>query len=216
MKKTSKLFALLLALSLVALSFTGCFKQKPDAFVEDVLKGVQEYDEDTISTYFPDNDLESQLASGEGEDDLQLTDEQNATLKEIIKTMCTGMTYEIKETTQDGNSATVQVAITNKDLTAVMNAMLSEVFSAALASAFSSDEEMSDEALTTLMIDSIKKNLASDSISTVTTTVDLKLIYQDKAWTIQNRDELETAIMGGFNAETWAEGINQATESITS
>ena len=180
-------------------TFTGCSGESPEQAVTNAIEAIKEMDQDKLSKYIEYDELVNT------DDSAELTEQEEEQAKSIFK----NLEYEIKSSTEDGDTAVVNTDITNIDMGVVFSEMFMEMFSRAFDDAFSSDpmtEEETDEMMLNLMAELMEKH----KDTTVTNTVSIKLNKVDNQWKIEMDDELQNALMGNlFNV---VESMNEAFE----
>ena len=111
------------------------------------------------------------------------------------------LTFEILSSTEEGDTATVKVSITNVDMANAMSQAISEMISLAFAGL--SEEELEQKS-TEAMISAI----ANNKDTTYTKEVDISLVKGENNWLIVPDNDLADAITGGL--VSYAENINEA------
>lgn len=177
--------------SAMILSLVGCSGSSP---------------ENTVSGYldsFKDGKVEEAVEYVKGEIDIQdendsteVFDSENPEVDEAMKKAYSKLTYEILDSTVDGDNATVKTEVTAPNLGVVMTELLQEVMPLAFASAFSEDAEDDDmdELMDTMFID----KLNSEDLSMVTKTVNINLVKENDEWLIEVDDALLNALTGNL------------------
>jgi len=185
----------------LAFAFTGCSGESPEQAVTNAIEAIKEMDQEELSKYIEYDELINT------DDSTEMTEQEEEQAKSIFK----NLEYEIKSSTEDGNTAVVNAEITNIDMGIVFSEMFMEMFSRAFEDAFSSDpmtEEESDEMMQELMTELMEKH----KDNTVTNTVAIKLNKVDNQWKIDLDDEFQNALMGNlFNV---VESMGEAFEGL--
>ncbi|WP_409228806.1 DUF5105 domain-containing protein [Gudongella sp. SC589] len=182
-------------------TLTGCSGESPEQAVTNAIEAIKDMDQEELSKYIEYDELINT------DDSTEMTEQEEEQAKSIFK----NLEYEIKSSTEDGNTAVVNAEITNIDMGIVFSEMFMEMFSRAFEDAFSSDpmtEEESDEMMQELMTELMEKH----KDNTVTNTVAIKLNKVDNQWKIDLDDEFQNALMGNlFNV---VESMGEAFEGL--
>lgn len=99
--------------------------------------------------------------------------------KELIKSIVSKFSYKVISSSEQGDSATVKVQITNRDLSGVLKQLITAGVKGNV-----------DESTLVELINKTDKTKQFD--------VDIKLKYQDDQWKIDMTQDLLNAIAGGF------------------
>ena len=98
--------------------------------------------------------------------------------------------WKINSVEQEGDNATVEVEITNKDFQKIISNSMQK----ALASAFNG-EDMSDETVSNYLIE----ELQDDSVGTTTVTRTIQMVKQDGKWGVTDAKSLIEALLPGLS-----------------
>lgn len=185
-----RVLSAILAVALM-LSIAACGKRPaPDKVIDETLEALQTLDRDTI--------LEIYNLSGEAE---PLSDEELNEVMAVLELLLGNMSYTMGETVVDekAGTATVNVSITNTD----MSDLLARYMTAALEYAFKyaflpAEQQPTDEEVTQAMYDMLKEMIASPDNKTVTITVDVPMVLENDEWVVQDSLLFSDAIFGGM------------------
>lgn len=187
-----KFLAFLTTLAMV-FAFVGCSGgESPETAVTNYLTAFQNLDLETIDKYT--NDTSETIDTA----DDAISDLEN---EETGKAFVENLTFEILSSTEEGDTATVKVSITNVDMANAMSQAISEMISLAFAGL--SEEELEQKS-TEAMISAI----ANNKDTTYTKEVDISLVKGENNWLIVPDNDLADAITGGL--VSYAENINEA------
>jgi len=186
-----KILVLILMVSCIFLSLTGCGgdkKETPEEAVTNALNAVKNLDKENISKYFGTDNVFN-------EDEKEQQDEEFT--EEYTKLFVEKLTFKILSSDIDGENATVKTEITNIDAMKALQKYLEEAFTEALSSAFQQNE-LTDEELEKKSEEKYIEILKRDDIGMATTTVDIKLTENGDSWKLNLDEELQNAILGGL------------------
>lgn len=193
----SRSFAILLALCIV-IGVTGCGAKRESAetVVGKALDAAKEYDTEEISKYWGDGDLGSDSDGELGE--------------ETVKAILGGITYEIVDSKETEDTATVEVKISNVDMSNILTEVVADVFPTLLAEAFKPQaEQMTEEESNKLFSDKLTELLQRTDNQQATNTVTVELTLEDDAWVISGEtDAAVDAMLGGVHS--FAEAMTEA------
>lgn len=173
-----KLTCILLALLLV-FSFGACSKKSPEDVVKSTFDDLINAEEEAIATYF-----DSEVANM-NQEEMQL----------LSQYFFPKMTYNVLESTIDGETAIVKAEITTVDLYVVMNNLFVKAFSFAFTPEAAT---MTQEQIDQVMVNFFAEELKVESPAMMTFTVDIPLAMVDGEWQIQESDALTNALCGGL------------------
>ena len=174
-------------------AFVGCSGgESPETAVTNYLTAFQNLDLETIDKYTNDTSETTDTA------DDAISDLEN---EETGKAFVENLTFEILSSTEEGDTATVKVSITNVDMANAMSQAISEMISLAFAGL--SEEELEQKS-TEAMISAI----ANNKDTTYTKEVEISLVKGENNWLIVPDNDLADAITGGL--VSYAENINEA------
>lgn len=192
-----RLLAVLLAAAVAcsAAALAGCSNTDED--VRDAL--TQGIEEDIAQL----TELSSETAASLFASDYT-TDLQNAgvDLVSVYGPLFSDLTYTVDDVQVDGDSATVTLTVTNKDLTTALqnytatisNELATSVGREALAA-------LDDSELTQHLAEVLTACLEDASLGTTTTTVELSYSRSGNTWTLEDGTALTTALLGGLDID---------------
>ncbi len=190
MKKLSKIFALMLSLSVLLLSLTACGsdpKKEAEAAVTKTFDELKALDDSVYDQYFGANGIAS---LGLTEDDSQ------EDFKKFIKTIVDNLSYKIVSSEEvDKDNVIVKVDITAIKMETVMIAFQDKILE------FASSEEsqnISPEDAVKKSLELLLETISQPNLETITTTVDLNVTKNDNNWEVPISEELINAIYGGM------------------
>lgn len=181
-----KALAVLLVLCL-CLSLTACGAEKPERAVENLLEAIKIYDQATIAKYLTAEELVG------GTDEVDMDDE------EVFKRMFKKLSYEIKGSSTEGDTATVDVELTAIDMKEIFGTYVDLVFALTLENAFKPEgEALSEEELKAKSKQVLIDLVGADDAKMVTTTVEFQLEKNEKSWKVKNNEDVADAVTGGM------------------
>nr|WP_317358528.1 DUF5105 domain-containing protein [uncultured Tyzzerella sp.] len=190
MKKLSKIFALMLRLSVLLLSLTACGsdpKKDAEAAVTKTFDELKALDNSVYDQYFGANGIAS---LGLTEDDSQ------EDFKKFIKTIVDNLSYKIVSSEEvDKDNVIVKVDVTAIKMETVMIAFQDKILE------FASSEEsqnISPEDAVKKSLELLLETISQPNLETITTTVDLNVTKNDNNWEVPISEELINAIYGGM------------------
>lgn len=190
MKKLSKIFALMLRLSVLLLSLTACGsdpKKDAEAAVTKTFDELKALDDSVYDQYFGANGIAS---LGLTEDDSQ------EDFKKFIKTIVDNLSYKIVSSEEvDKDNVIVKVDVTAIKMETVMISFQDKILE------FASSEEsqnISPEDAVKKSLELLLETISQPNLETITTTVDLNVTKNDNNWEVPISEELINAIYGGM------------------
>lgn len=168
------------------LSLTGCGYAGPEKAVRQELDLIRNLDESTIKAFVSYEDLQIAPAN---------STEVGEETTEAVKLFFENFDYRIRSSSlsEDENSATVVVEITNLDAEALAKDLCRIMITD------SSDHVQENRAKGLAYAFSLMKDcLESHSYDTCTTTATVQLTKKGEQWLIQESDELEDQLVGGL------------------
>lgn len=180
MNKFKRLLAGVLSAAL-ALTLAACGAAKPEDTVKTSLDALIAGDLKTATAAFDTN----------GQDTLNDDDKE---FQDVAKAIFSKMTYSVKETKVDGDTATVKAEIQAADMEAVMQSVVQELMQLALSNPNMSEDEMTAKTAELLT------NGVKSATEKKTSTVDITLKKAGEKWQIQSSDDLLDALTGGLNS----------------
>ena len=109
--------------------------------------------------------------------------------------------WKINKIDENGDNATVEIEITNKDFNTIVTNYMQKVFNAAFAGEDISNEEMENYLL---------ELLRDEQVQTATTTKTIELTKQEGKWKVTANTDLTSALLPGF--EDAVNSLNSITE----
>lgn len=196
-----KEISILLVLTFIfALTACAPAREKASDAVEKAITAIKEQDSESIEKYF-----------GIENPDDTLNEDEFFAEEEYFGLFVKNLSYEILESNENGDTATVKVSITNLDMGKVISAYISELFNIVIEYAFVPEEEQpTDEEMEKLYVEKFASVMESD-IPTVTKTVDVTLTYSDGCWRIGDSKEFIDALLGGI--VSYAENMQSLAEN---
>lgn len=178
-----KIVSLVMAFAMFV-GMTGCgAKETPETAVKNALDAIKAFDSEKAAKYMDYDALMKDVETG--------TQSENAKEDEAVKLVFKNLTYDIKSSTVDGDTATVKTEITNADMSSVITEMVTQVF--ALATTVTNPDELGDKGAKIF-----EDLLNSADVKKTTKTVDIKLTKVDGNWRIDTDEDMMNAILGGL------------------
>ena len=109
--------------------------------------------------------------------------------QETQKLLFEKLSWKVLKVTENGNEATVEIEVTNKDFKTI----LGNVMQKALKAAFSGGE-LTEEASENYLLEELKNS----EVQTATVTKTINLVKQDKKWKVIIDNEFVNAVLPGF------------------
>lgn len=204
--KNTKLLPVILTFALL---FTGCGTAKPASVVESAIKCLQENNLEEASQYFAKGDADETEAVEKVTDGTE-EDTENATgnaflsvMNDFAKEHAKDITYEIKDTKEDGDEATVTVKVTYKDAGPVTKIAYQDLIKQSVSSALTSSlagsgGDIDDSDMSAMFIKSFEN--AQDSAAFVDKTEKLKISCKkiDGKWKISDSTDLLNVYYGNI------------------
>ena len=144
---------------------------------------------ETLGDYFT---LDSELfgavtEAADGEDLSQYT--------ELLPLITGSMTYEILSIEENENTATAELSITNKDLSGIMTAVISQLMSTQFSSILTGNIDI--DGIAEEVVQSAR-NAIEKQTETVTNTVTVQMSKTGDKWLIAADDDFADAVSGGL------------------
>ena len=197
------LIILFVIIAIAAIVANNVLGNNPERTVDEVFKALKKGSINSLNIYSlasSASSLEDSLGSdliGDTDDDSNKTQEE-----ELLRSCFTQLEWKIVSSKIDGDSAIVNVEVTNKDFSKIINEYFTEIFTKALSSSFT-DEEMTEEE----MLNIFKQKI--DGITeTRTITEDIDMVRENGMWKL-NEENIEYILLPGF-----AEGMESFTNSL--
>lgn len=204
--KKKKLLPVILTFALL---FTGCGIAKPASVVESAIKCLQENKLDEAREYFAKEDTDETEAVEKVTDGTEEDTEDavgNAFLgvmNDFAKEHAKDITYEIKDTKEDGDEATVTVKVTYKDAGAVTKLAYQDMIEQSVSNALTTslagaDGDIDESDMSAIFIKSFEN--AQDSAAFVDKSEKLKISCKkvDGKWKISDSTDLLNVYYGNI------------------
>ena len=204
--KKKKLLPVILTFALL---FTGCGTAKPASVVESAIKCLQENKLDEAREYFAKEDTDETEAVEKVTDGTEEDTEDavgNAFLgvmNDFAKEHAKDITYEIKDTKEDGDEATVMVKVTYKDAGAVTKLAYQDMIEQSVSNALTTslagaDGDIDESDISAIFIKSFEN--AQDSAAFVDKSEKLKISCKkvDGKWKISDSTDLLNVYYGNI------------------
>lgn len=138
---------------------------------------------------------ESERSEGsEASEETQPADESGIT-KDQVAAIFKNISYKILSASEDKETATIEIEITNKDMQSVFD----NYMAAAVDMFLSEDNEELTEEEQAAKFGEILIKLIEEEEDYVTSTVTVEMSYKDGKWTIDPNPEFFNALMGGLD-----------------
>ena len=190
-KKESKgIFARVLAIIIILLAIIGLLylaMPSPEKALNSMLQDLKNGNFEDVKKYIDYSELTSIPGTGsqESDEDGEIPAEQ----AEKEKLLYEALEWNIKSTKKEGNVATIEIEVINKDYKEIYKNYIQEVFSRLLT-----NENMSDEEGESYLIEQLRR----DDIGMATTTQTITLEKQDENWIVKVDDNLKNLIYPGM------------------
>lgn len=204
--KKKKLLPVILTFALL---FTGCGTAKPASVVESAIKCLQENKLDEAREYFAKEDTDETEAVEKVTDGTEEDTEdavENAFLgvmNDFAKEHAKDITYEIKDTKEDGDEATVTVKVTYKDAGAVTKLAYQDMIEQSVSNALTTSlagagGDIDESDISAIFIKSFEN--AQDSAAFVDKSEKLKISCKkvDGKWKISDSTDLLNVYYGNI------------------
>ena len=182
----------IVVIAVVAIVATIFFGNNPEKTIDETFTALRDGDMDVLNKYITseekDKSIENEIMAGLTDTSASETEEE-----ELTKACFTQLAWKINETKIDGKSAVVNVDITNKDFSKVVEEVFSEMLAQAFSSAFTG-EEMTEEKIGNLFQEKIEKET-----ETTTATEEINLVKENGIWKFSNSDELVKILLPGLS-----------------
>lgn len=155
----------------------------PEEVTAGALQAIQTADADAFYRYVSEDSTLFADSETWGEGEWQL-----------MKLMYQNLTYEIKGSSIDGDTATVTADITNTDFSQILMTAMSEIVSATMSGELTEADEAK---IADFMITSMQEAANGGNVETATETVDITLVRDGSNWKVQTDDALLNALGGG-------------------
>lgn len=181
-----KLFSFIIIAS-VLFALSGCgMSQKPNATIAEFIEATKTYDiEKMASKMNPSNSADKQKLSDLTKDE---KDEFQKYFIDYLKSNATKITYKIKNTKIDNDTAVVTVNFKYVDGAPLIKATVAEVFSKAIPLAFAG-VEMSEEEKSQLFVTAMQEQSKTIVEKFAEATIDIKCTKINNQWYINEPSE---------------------------
>ena len=112
--------------------------------------------------------------------------------QETQKLLFNKLSWKVNNVTENGDEATIEIEITNKDFKTIFGNVMQKTFKAALSN--SEDEENTEEVTQNYLIEELK----NDDVPTTTITKTINAVKQDKKWKIVVDEDLTYTLLPGL------------------
>ena len=162
--------AIIIAIMAIVLAMT-CMKESPKKVVEKALKDLKagSYTQQMLSALL------------EGEDSFN---------EEAQKLLFEKLEWKILNENEEGDTATVELEVTNKDFKTIMGNYMQK----ALKLVFSSGQTLNEEEMTNYLMEELR----NDEIEIVTANASIELKKQDGKWEIADEENFIYAVLPGL------------------
>lgn len=168
--------ALIVLLVVVVICATA---NNPRKSTEEMFKALKEGNFDKVNEYTDYNEIM-------GEDTLSDETEED---KEMQKLFYNGLEWKILKSTENGNTATVEVEVTNKNFKTIMTNYVQQVFKMAF-----SGQEINNDEIEKYLIEELKK----EDVEKSTSTQVINLNKVDGKWKVNVDENLRNAVLPGL------------------
>ena len=191
----------------MALGLAGCAqRESAQSVVQKAIDSVKTMDVETMQSYWGNDQFKDIDNSGA---DAESDDESLSMMTLFVK----NLDYQIIESNEEKETATVKVQITNLDMSSIMSEFMSEAFKEALSYAFLPEEQRpTDEDMNKMSNDILTNLLEREDNPKVTNTVDITLSLRDNQWVINPSADAVDAMLGGISS--FSETMNNAFSGI--
>lgn len=194
MRKLIVLFCIIVVASLV-----GCSAPKPESTVSEFIEAGKKFDIVKMAqTFNPSNESNKEIMEDFTREDSESENQYQAYFFDYFKENAKKITYQIKNSTIEGDQATVTVDFKYVNGGPLLKATIGEVFTKVIAMAFSG-VELSDEEMEQMFISTMKNQQNTVEELFIEKTIDIKLVLIDKQWYIDEpSDELLDVFTSNF------------------
>lgn len=109
--------------------------------------------------------------------------------QEAQKLLFEKLEWNIQNVKEEGNKATIEIEITNKDFRTIIGNYMQKILKVAF-----SGKNVNEEEMTNYLIDELK----NDSVQTVTVNKSMELEKKDGKWEVTDKDSLVDILLPGF------------------
>ena len=128
-------------------------------------------------------------------------DSQNAENQDKEKLLFEKLEWKINKINENGDNATVEIEITNKDFNVIITNYMQKVLKAAFSGENISNEELENY---------LYELLADDQVQTATNIKTIELTKQEGKWKVTANSDLTSALLPGF--EDAVNSLNSITD----
>lgn len=200
-KKESKgITARVIAIIIILLVIVGLIYlaiPTPEKALNSMLQDLKNGNFEDVKKYVDYSELTSIPGSANDTQDGEIPQDQI----EKEKLLYESLEWNIKSTSKTGDTATIEIEITNKDFKEIYKNYIQKVFEGLLSNSNLSDEEAEE-----YFIEQLKK----EDISKSTTTQEITIEKQGGEWKVKVDDNLKNAIYPGMQ-----EAMNSISDFIT-
>ncbi len=158
----------------------GVISNTPTRTVNDLLNSLKTFDFEKVDTYVQNTEDEAFDINSLGG---QTLDNENE------KLLFEKLEWKINKENIDGENATVEVEVTNKDFQVILANYMQKVLKAAF-----SGEQIGDEQYQTYLVDELK----NENVSVTTVNKTINLVKVDEKWKVVPDDQLLDALLPGM------------------
>lgn len=153
--------------------------KSPQKAVEGMLNCLKNGDFENINKYVNYDEILQNVSTSE-----------DKTLSQDIQILLFDkLSWRVLNTTQNADTTTVEVEITNKNFKTILSNYIQEVLKVAFSGEVFTEEEQNNK-----LLDQLKR----EDVDTVATTVTLQVNKQDEDWKVVVNEELINALLPGF------------------
>ena len=174
----------IVAIILIAIVVAVCviaFAAKPEKAVEGMLSALKEGNFQKAEEYVNYKELMNGT---------ELTEEETEMDEETQKLLFDKLAWNIKEIKQEGDTATVEAEITNKDFKVVISNSMSKAIKAAF-----SNPDTTEEDVTNYIIEELK----NEELQTRTVSTSIQVEKQDGKWKVVANEDLANSLLTGLD-----------------
>ena len=195
MKKYSPVLLLLI----LSLALASCAPARVSArqAMTDAMEAVKAADIVKVREFMGTDSILGAAEKSERSEESEESQPENESglTKDQIAAFFKSISYKILSASEDKETATVEIEITNKDMQSVFDNYLA----AAIDMFLSEDNEELTEEEQAAKIASILITLIEEEEDYVTSTVTVEMSYKDGKWIIDPNPEFSNALMGGLD-----------------
>lgn len=193
-----------LALTLaIIITLASCGpKESSQAVVQNAIESVKNMDIESMQSYWGQDKFTDAFSK-------ESNTEIDSDSLSMLKLLVTNLDYQIIETNEKKDTATVTVQITNLDMAQVMSEFVAAAFENTLSYAYLPDEQKpTNEEVEMKYTEMMCDLLGREGNPTVTNTVEIELSLVDNKWVINFNEDAIDAMLGGLNS--FSKSMNDA------